>query len=195
MARAHLAQGQAGVAKILADRAAQADASDPEPLLVQAEVARAAGDPAAELAALRAAVELDPEASHLKAAMGRALFERGQMAAALNALEDAQDLDPASYSAALAYGQALAAVNQLNPAKQALARAVALSPKAAQPHFELARLKLDGDGDAQAALVEAKLFLTLSTEPPPPGHPIHALVQRCEEQLKKAAQASVVQTR
>jgi len=56
-------------------------------------------------------------------------------------------------------------------------------------------LKLDGDGDAQGALAEAKLFLSLSTEPPPPGHPIHALVQRCEEALKQRAQASVVQTR
>jgi len=40
---------------------------------------------------------------------------------------------------------------------------------------------------------EAKLFLNLSTQPPPPGHPIHALVQRCEEALKQRGQASVVQ--
>ncbi len=83
----------------------------------------------------------------------------------------------------------------MKPAEQALRRAVALSPRAAEPHFELARLKLDGDGDAQAALAEAKLFLSLSTQPPPPGHPIHALLQRCEEALKQRAQASVVQSR
>ena len=56
-------------------------------------------------------------------------------------------------------------------------------------------MKLDGDGDAQAALEEAKLFLRLSTQPPPAGHPIHALVQRCEEALKQRAQASVLQSR
>jgi len=195
MARAQLAQGQAGVARIFAARAAQADPSDPEPLLVNAELARAAGDPAAELAALRAAVELDGESPRAQLALGRALYERGQLDAALNAFEDSADLDAASYAAALAYGQSLAVAKQRKAAEQALQKAVALAPKAADPHFELARLKLDGDGDAQAALAEAKLFLTLSRQPPPPGHPIHALVQRCEEALKQRAQASVVQTR
>lgn len=193
LARAHLAQSQPGVARIFAGRAARADPLDPEPLLVQAEIARAGGDSAGELAALHAAVDLDPDWSPAQVGLGRSLFERGQQPAALAALEAANDLDPASYPAALAYGQALAAANQPGPAKQALARAVALSPRAAEPHFELARLKLDGDGDAQAALQEAKLFLSLSTQPPPQTHPIHALVQRCEEALKQRAQASVVQ--
>jgi len=195
MARAQLALGQPGTAKLFASRAAQADATDPEALLVQAEVARTTGEPASELAAVKAAVDLDPAWSPAQVALGRALYERGQQDAALNALEDAADLDPSSYAAALAYGQALVAARQNQPAKEALDRAVALSPRAADPHFELARLKLDGDGDAQAALAEAKLFLSLSTQPPPPTHPVHALVQRCEEALKQRAQASVVQTR
>jgi tetratricopeptide (TPR) repeat protein len=192
LARAQLAQGQPGVARIFAARAARADALEPEPLLVSAEIARISGDAAGELAALQAAAGLDPEWSPAQVALGRALFERGQPAAALAALEVANELDAASYPAALAYGQALAASGRPVPAKQALARAVTLAPRAADPHFELARLKLDGDGDAQAALQEAKLFLTLSTQPPPPGHPIHALVQRCEEALKRRAQASVL---
>ena len=195
MARAQLAQRQAGVARIFAARAVQADPSDPEPLLVNAELARAAGNPAAELEALRAAVELDGDSPRAQLALGRALYERGQLDAALNAFEDSAELDAASYAAALAYGQSLAAAKQMKPAEQALRKAVALAPKAADPHFELARLKLDGDGDAQAALAEANLFLTLSRQPPPPGHPIHVLVQRCEEALKQRAQASVVQTR
>ena len=103
--------------------------------------------------------------------------------------------DPASYPAALAYGQALAQAGQQEDAEEALQRAVALAPRAPEPHLALARLKLDGDGDAQSALQEAKLFLTLSTNPPPPGHPVHALVQRCEEALRQASQASVVQTK
>jgi cellulose synthase operon protein C len=195
MARAQLAQGQAGVARIFAARAAIADPSDPEPLLVQAELARAAGDPAAELDALRAAVERDAESPRARLALGRASYERGRLQSAVGSFADAVDLDASSYAAALAYGQSLAAARQLKGAEQALRRAVALAPKAADPHFELARVKLDGDGDAQAALAEAKLFLTLSRQPPPPGHPIHALVQRCEEALKQRAQASVVQTR
>jgi len=195
MARAQLAMGQAGVARIFAARAAQADPFDPEPLLVKAEIARASSEPAAELAALQAAADIDAESSRAQAALGRALHERGRSAAALNALEDAADLDPSSYAAALLFGQALAGAKQNQPAVEALRRAVALAPRAAEPHYELAVLKLDGDGDAQGALAEAKLFLSLSTEPPPPGHPIHALVQRCEEALKQRAQASVVQTR
>lgn len=193
LARAQLAQGQPGVARIFAARAVHADALDPEPLLVTAEIARAAGDAAGELAALEAAAAIDADSSPVQVARGRALYERGQGDAALEALGNAVALDPSSYAAALGYGQALAAANQPAAAKQALARAVELAPRAADPHFELARLKLDGDGDAQAALQEAKLFLSLSTQPPPPGHPIHALVQRCEEALKQRAQASVVQ--
>lgn len=195
MARAQLAQGQRGTARIFAARAAQSDPEDSDPLLVKAEIARAGGEPAEELEALRAAVELDPESSRARLALGRALYDRGQLAAALNAVKDAAELDTSSYPAVLAYGQALAAAKQMKPAQQALVRAIALAPRSAEPHFELARLKLDGDGDAQAALAEAKLFLSLSTQPPPPGHPIHALVQRCEEALKQRAQASVVQTR
>jgi tetratricopeptide (TPR) repeat protein len=144
---------------------------------------------------LQSAVELDPGSSPAQLALGRALFERAQVPAALNALEDAADADPASYAAALAYGQALASQREVQPAREALARAVTLSPKAAEPHLELARTKLNDDGDAQAALAEAKLFLSLSTQPPPAGHPIHALVQRCEEALKQRVQASVVQSR
>jgi len=195
MARAQLAVGQAGVARIFAARAAQADPFDPEPLLAKAEIARVSNEPAAELAALQAAVDIDPASSRAQAALGRALHERSRSAAALNALEDAAELDPSSYAAALLFGQALAGAKQNQPAGEALRRAVALAPRAAEPHYELAVLKLDGDGDAQGALAEAKLFLSLSTAPPPPGHPIHALVQRCEEVLKHRAQASVVQTR
>jgi tetratricopeptide (TPR) repeat protein len=195
MARAHLALSRIGVARLFAARAAQSGPGEPDVLLVEAEIARAAGEPAAELAAVEGAVALDGEWSRAQLALGRALFERGRRDEALSALANAASLDASSYAATFAYGQALAAARQNQAAKEALERAVALSPKAADPHFELARLKLDGDGDAQAALAEAKLFLTLSTRPPPPGHPIHALVQRCEEALKQRAQASVVQTR
>jgi tetratricopeptide (TPR) repeat protein len=193
LARALLAQGQPGVAKILAARAARADALDAEPLLVEAAIARAAGDAAGELAHVQAAVDADEESAAAQLALGRALYERGKEKDALEALGEANGLDPSSYPAALVLGQALAATRQFAPARQALAHAVALAPQAAEPHFELARLSLDGDGDAQAALQEAKLFLNLSTQQPPPGHPIHALVQRCEEALKQRAQASVVQ--
>jgi Flp pilus assembly protein TadD len=195
MARAVLAQGQSGAARIFAARAERADPTDPEPLLVKGEIARDAHEPAAELAAVQAAVEVAPDAPQAQLALGRALYERGDVHGALNALEDAADLDPASYPAALAYGQALAQAGQAAEAKQALERAVALAPRAPEPHFELARLKLDGDGDAQSALNEAKLFLSLSTPPPPAGHPVHAFMQRCEQALRQASQASVVQTK
>ena len=94
MARAVLAQGQEGAAGIFAARAERADATDPEPLLVKAEIARAANEPGAELAAVRAAVEVAPDAPQAQLALGRALYERGDLEAALNALEDAVNADP-----------------------------------------------------------------------------------------------------
>ncbi len=193
LARAQLAQGYPGVAKLLAGRAAQADPQDAEPLLIQVEVARAAHDPASELAAARAAAETDPDSPQTALALGRALFERGQTQEGLERLDAAVELDPTSYAARLTLGEALAADDDAEEAEVSLTQAAALSPKAAEPHLALARLKLDDDGDAQGALTEAKLFLTLSTTPPPSGHPIHALVQRCEEALRQRAQASVVQ--
>jgi tetratricopeptide (TPR) repeat protein len=192
MARAQLAQGRAGVAKLLASRVEQADPHDAEPILIKMEAARATHQPAEELAAARAAAEADPESPQAALALGRVLFEHGQPGEAVDQLDAAVELDPASYPARLAQGEALAASADRQQAEEALTQAIALAPKAAEPHLALARLKLDGDGDAQAALAEAKLFLTLSTPPPPPGHPIHALVQRCEEALKQRAQASVV---
>ena len=193
LARAHLAEGRPGVARIFAARAARAEPLDPEPLLVNAEIARADGDAAGEVAALEAALDLDAQWAPALLGLGRALFERGEKDASLDALREAASLDASSYAAALAYGQALASANRAQAARQALAQAIALAPAAPAPHFDLARLKLDGDGDAQGALQEAKLFLTLSTTPPPSGHPIHALVQRCEEALRHPSQASVVQ--
>jgi TolA-binding protein/Flp pilus assembly protein TadD len=193
LARVHLSQGAPGTAKVLAGRAAQADAKDPLPSIVKAEIARVENDPAAELAAARAAAEADKSSPQAALVLGRALFEHGLGGEAVDELTRAAGLDRGSYPAALAAGQALAASGQTQEAERELGRAVALAPKAPLPHLELARLKLDGDGDAQAALEEAKLFLSLSTPPPPPGHPIHALVQRCEEALKHRAQASVVQ--
>jgi tetratricopeptide (TPR) repeat protein len=160
---------------------------------VQAEVARAAGEPAAELGAVQAAAAIDADSPRVALLLGRALFERGLTDDALDQLDDAAQLDPSSFAAQLAFGEALAADGDGEEAEQALTRAVALAPRAAEPHFALAQLKLDGDGDAQAALDEAKLFLTLSTKPPPPDHPVHAFLQRCEEALKQRAQASVVQ--
>ena len=193
MARAQLAQGNPGVARLLAARAAQADPHDEGPILVQLEVARAAHDTSAELAAARAAAEAEPDSPQAALALGRTLFEHGQADDGIDRLESAVELDPASYAARLTLGEALAADGDAEEAEAALTQAAALAPRAAEPHFALARLKLDGDGDAQAALTEAKLFLTLSTTPPPSGHPIHALVQRCEEALRQRAQASVVQ--
>ncbi len=193
LAHAHLAEGRAGLAKFFVARAQRADPLDPEPLLVQGEIARAAGDAAGEVAALEAAVDLDDRWSAAQLALGRALYARGRTSDALEALKAAVDLDPGSYPAALALGQALAGLNQAQAASQALARAIALAPRAAEPHLALARVRLDGDGDAQGALREAKLFLTLSMQPPPPGHAVYALVQRCEEALRQPAQASVVQ--
>jgi Flp pilus assembly protein TadD len=162
---------------------------------VKGEIARAANEPADELAAVRAAVEVAPDAPQAQLALGRALYERGDFNGAADALAEAADLDPASYPAMLAYGQALAQAGHAAEARQALRRAMALAPRAPEPHLELARLELDGDGDAQSALREAKLFLSLSTTPPPPGHPVHVLVQRCEEALRQVPQASVVQTK
>ena len=105
----------------------------------------------------------------------------------------AADLAPDAAPVHLALGIALASADRKPEAGEHLALAARLSPLSPDPHYELARLQLDGLGDAKAALEQAKLFLRLSTRTPPPGHPIHALVQRCEEALGSRTQASVVQ--
>jgi predicted Zn-dependent protease len=192
LARAHLAQGNAGVAKLLAARAAKLDAEDAEPLLVQAEIARGAADPAAELAAARAAVEVDPNSGRAALALGRVLFERGLPAEALEQLSRAVDLSPHAAPIRLAFGTVLAANGQKAQAVEQLLLAAKRAPGWPEPHLELARVK-ELEGDAKTALAEAKVFLRLSSRTPPPGHPIHALVQRCEETLRTRAQASVVQ--
>ena len=192
LARAHLLQGSAGTAKILAKRAEQADPDDAEPLIVQSEIARAAGEPAAELAAARAAVAADESSSQAALILGRALFERGLAGEAADELYRAADLEPQCAVVRVALGTVLAALDQRPQAEEQLRLAARLAPRWADPHLELARLKL-GASDAKAALGEANVFLQLSPQAPPPGHPIHALVQRCEEALRTRAQASVVQ--
>jgi TolA-binding protein/Flp pilus assembly protein TadD len=193
MARAQLAQKAVLVAKLLAVRAAAADPKAAEPLLVKAEIARVENQPAEELAAAQAAVAADGDSSRAALALGRALYERGQLDAAVESFQSAAELDPASYAAALALGQALEASGDPDGANEALKRATALSPRAAEPHYELARIALDEQDDAQAALKEAKLFLSLSSVPPPADHPVHALILRCEGNPKHETQASVVQ--
>src|SRR5207248_2974703 len=78
LGRAHLALGSPGTAKVLALRAAQIDKEDARPLLLEAEVARARGDAAAEMMAVRAAAAADQDSPEAALALGRALFERGQ---------------------------------------------------------------------------------------------------------------------
>jgi tetratricopeptide (TPR) repeat protein len=192
LARAHLAQGNAGVARLFAARAAKVDPEDAEPILVQAEIARGTGDPAAELAAAQAAAEADAESADAALALGRALYERGLTAAALEQLSRAAELEPDAPAIRLALGTVLAEEGQKPQAEEQLLRAAKRAPAWPEPHLELARLK-ELQGDAKTALAEAKVFLRLSVRAPPPGHPIHALVQRCEETLRTRTQASVVQ--
>ena len=193
LARAHLALGSPGTAKVLAMRAAQIDKEDARPLLVEAEIARSRGDAAAEMLAVRAAAGTDPDSPDAALALGRALFERGQTGEAIDEMMRAAELAPDAAAAHLAVGVALASADRKPEAAEHLAAAARLAPLSPEPHYELARLHLDGLGDAKAALEQAKLFLRLSTRTPPPGHPIHALLQRCEEALRSRTQASVVQ--
>jgi tetratricopeptide (TPR) repeat protein len=193
LARAHLALGSPGSAKVLAARAARIDPQDAEPFLVEAEVARARSDAPGEMAAVRAAATADEDSAEAALALGRALFERGQSGEAIDELMRAADLAPDAAAVHLALGIALAAADRKPEAVEHLLVAARLAPRSPEPHYELARLHLDGLGDAKAALEQAKLFLRLSTKTPPPGHPIHALLQRCEEALKSRTQASVVQ--
>jgi Flp pilus assembly protein TadD len=159
---------------------------------VRAEIARGAGDPAAELAAARAAVEADEDSPRAALALGRALYERGLGAEALEQLSRAVELSPYAPATRLAFGAALGANGQKTQAVEQLVLAAKRAPGWPEPHLELARVK-ELEGDAKTALAEAKVFLRLSSRTPPPGHPIHALVQRCEETLRTRAQASVVQ--
>jgi len=187
------AQGSPGTAAILVARAAAAAPHDAQPRLIQADLARAAGDQAKELDSVRAAVAADPKSSAAALALGSVLYEHGLTDEALEALDRAIELAPSSAGAHFALGAVLASDQQFADAEEELALASRLAPLAAAPHLELARVKLDGDGDAQLALNEAKLFLKLSPREPPSGHAVHALLLRCEEALAKRSQASVVQ--
>jgi Flp pilus assembly protein TadD len=193
LARAHLALGSPGTANVLAARAARIDPQDAEPFLVEAEVARARSDAPGEMAAARAAAAADEDSAEAALALGRVLFERGQSGEAIDELMRAADLAPDAAAVHLALGVALASADRKPEAVEHLALAARLAPMSPEPHYQLARLHLEGLGDAKAALEQAKLFLRLSTKTPPPGHPIHALLQRCEEALKSRTQASVVQ--
>ncbi len=135
MARAQFAQGKTGVAKLLASRVEQADAHDAEPILIKMEAARAAHQPAEELAAARAAAEADPESPQAALALGRVLFEHGQPGEAIDRLDAAVELDLASYPARLAQGEALAATGDRQEAEQALTQAESrrAAPRAGAP--------------------------------------------------------------
>jgi len=145
------------------------------------------------MAAARAAAAADEDSAEAALALGRVLFERGQSGEAIDDLMRAADLAPDAAAVHLALGVALASADRKPEAVEQLALAARLAPLSPEPHYQLARLHLEGLGDAKAALEQAKLFLRLSTKTPPPGHPIHALLQRCEEALKSRTQASVVQ--
>jgi len=191
LARVHLAQNHLGTATLLAARAHASDAEDAEPLVVQTEIARAQGDPAGEIAAARAAVATDDESPIAALVLGRSLFERGLATEAIEQLVHAVELGPELPAIRLALGLALAAQGRRAEAEAQLAVAAQRAPGWPEIHLELARLK-EAQGDAKTALAEANLFLRLASGAPA-GHPVHALVQRCEEALRTKAQASVVQ--
>ena len=118
-------------------------------------------------------------------------IERGLATEAVEQLARAVQLSPGSPANRLALGTVLAAQGEKRAAEAQLLLAARLAPAWPEIHLQLARLR-EAEGDAKAALAEAKVFLRLSSGAPV-DHPIHALVQRCEEVLRTPAQASVVQ--
>src|SRR5205814_8676317 len=184
-------QNQSGPGAVLGGAAHASDGEDAEPLVVQTEIARAQGDPAGEIAAARAAVATDDESPIAALVLGRSLFERGLATEAIEQLVHAVELGPELPAIRLALGLALAAQGRRAEAEAQLAVAAQRAPGWPGIHLELARLK-EAQGDAKTALAEANLFLRLASGAPA-GHPVHALVQRCEEALRTKAQASVVQ--
>jgi Flp pilus assembly protein TadD len=84
---------------------------------------------------------------------------------ATESLRTATYLRPDWSEAQVWFGQGLALVGRRGEAEQAFARAAAIDPKDAQPHFELAKLKL-AMGQRDAALAEAQRSLDLA-----PGNP------------------------
>ncbi len=193
-AELELALNDPAAAQTAARKALEASPGDPRALCAMARAQLALGNAGvAGLLAARAASADPDDAAPILVQMEIARAAH-LPAAELAAARAAVEADPDSARAELALGRVLFERGQFRDADQALTQAATLAPRSAEPHLALARLRLDGDGDAQAALAEAKLFLTLCIRPPPPGHPIHALLQRCEEALKPKAQASVVQS-
>jgi TolA-binding protein/Tfp pilus assembly protein PilF len=193
LARAQLSSGFAGTARLLALRAAEAAPRDARPHLVFAAVARQNDEPASELSALKAAAAADPRSAAAAQLLGEALHGRGLEDDALAQLTRATQLAPRDAGPHLGLGALLAALGRPARAVDELDLAARLAPHAAQPHLELARLHLDAEQDPKSALAEAEKFLQLSPTPPPAGHPVYLLVQRCDQALKGHGQAPVVQ--
>jgi Flp pilus assembly protein TadD len=193
LARAHAGLGAPGTARLLALRAAEGAPHDARPNLLLAGLARKRDDPAAELAALRAATAADPGSAEAALLLGKALHARGLGDEALAEIGRAAQLDPRSASAHLALGALLAQHKRPARAAEELELSARLAPRAPEPHLELSRLRLEAEEDAGSALAEAQTFVQLSPVPPPPGHPVYALMQRSEQALKAAPRAPVVQ--
>jgi Flp pilus assembly protein TadD len=193
LARAHAGLGVPGTARLLALRAAEAAPHDACPHVLLAALARKRGAPAAELAALRGATAADPRSAEAALLLGKALHARGLGDEALAEIARAAELEPRSASAHLALGALLAQHRRPARAAEELELSAKLAPRAPEPHLALARLRLDAEEDAGSALAEAQKFVQLSPAPPPPGHPVYALMQRSEQALKAAPRAPVVQ--
>jgi Tfp pilus assembly protein PilF len=193
LARAQLSSGLVGTARLLALRAAEEAPHDARPHLVLAAVARKNDDPVSELSALKAAAAADPRSAAAAQLLGEGLHGRGFEDDARAQLTRATQLAPRDAAPHLSLGALLGVLGQPARAVDELNLAARLSPQAAQPHWELARLHLDAEQDAKSALTEAEKFLQLSPTPPPPGHAVYLLVQRCEQALKGQGQAPVVQ--
>src|SRR5207253_1633467 len=162
-------RGDADAARAAVALAHAALPDDAAPFVLQGQVALALRDSAAAQSAARSALVRDPQDAGALCVLARAHLAQGNVG-----------------------GTVLAANGQKAQAVEQFLLAAKRAPGWPEPHLELARVK-ELDGDAKTALAEAKVFLRLSSKAPPPGHPIHALVQRCEEALRTPAQASVVQ--
>ncbi len=127
-ARAHKLAGELQRA---ADHARAAFAADPSLLRAPLLLARIAGrrnNPQGQIAALRQAVALRPQAASLRARLAGLLASRGQLDAALSTARAALARDPHCHAASLVILQCHAARGDLDQARLLAARLARLNP-------------------------------------------------------------------
>ena len=133
------------LAKDVLQNAAQIDPSNAEVANLQGFVSLSLGDKPLALEAFKRAAQLNPQFAEARSNLGALLNEAGDFEAAILELESATRVLPDQMAIWLNLGNAYRGARRYEDAEKAWRRALALSPRSADPLFNLGLLYLDGE--------------------------------------------------